>query len=236
MPEKKKKESMVSEELGKELLEAGVHFGHDKSRWHPKMKQYIYGIRKGIYIIDLEETMKKLEEALEFIKKTTKEGGKILFVSTRPQCQNMVKETAERCEMPYIISRWIGGLLTNFKTIRKRVDHLIKLEEQEKSGELRKYTKKEQSKIKKEMEKLRDKFGGIKELKKLPDAIFLLNIMEHEIVIQEAKKKKVPTISLVDVDCDPSLVDYPIPSNDDASSALKLMLEKVEEAIKKNKK
>lgn len=227
----KKPKSMVSEALAKKMLEAGVHFGHKKSRWNPKMRPYIYGVRNNIYIIDLEKTMEELSKALDFIKKTVKDKGKILFIGTRPQTQAMVEESAKNSKMPYIVFRWIGGLLTNFNTIKKRIDHLIDLEKKKSSGDLKKYTKKEQLKIGKEIEKLKNKFEGVKKLEKLPDAVLVLSVKEQMTAIREARRKNIPIIALVDTDSDPTLVDYPIPANDEAVSALKFMLNKIEEVI-----
>jgi small subunit ribosomal protein S2 len=223
--------TIAIEELAKEMFKAGVHWGHKKTNWHPKMEQYIFGIKNNIQIIDLEQTIKGLQAALEFIEDIIKKGGKILFVGIRPQCHLLVKETAEKCNMPYVALRWIGGLLTNFKTIRKRIEHFIDLEKKREAGELKKYTKKEQKHIDKEIEKLKKNFGGIKSLDKLPDAIFVLGVKDHMTAIREAKKKKIPVISLVDTDSNPTLVDYIIPSNDEAVSALQFMLKKIEEVI-----
>lgn len=225
--------SIVSEALAKEMLKAGIHFGHKKSNWNPKMKEYIYGVRNDIYIIDLEKTMEKLGQALDFIKKIIKDNGKILFIGTRPQCQNLVEEMAKNCKMPYVIWRWIGGLLTNFNTIRKRVKHLIDLEKKKSSGELKKYTKRERQKIDEEIEKLKKKFEGIKRLESPPEAILVLSVKQQMTAIREARRKNIPIIALVDTDSDPSLVDYPIPSNDDAISALKFMLGKIAKPILK---
>jgi len=233
MPIKKKIKPKSKESFAKEMFEAGVHFGHKKSNWNPKMKQYIYGLRNNVYILDLEKTVKKLEQALSFIKEIKRKDGKILFVGTRPQCQELVKNAAQAVKMPYIVSRWIGGLLTNFTVIRKRVDYLISLEKKKDSGELKKYTKKEQVDFNKEIEKLKKKFEGIKSLEKLPDVIIILSIKEQATAIREAKRKNIPIVSLVDTNCDPSLVDYPIPSNDDAISALKFMVDQFEKVLKK---
>lgn len=223
--------TIVLEALGKKMLEAGVHFGHKKSNWNPKMKPYIFGIRNNIYIIDLEKTMEELGKALEFIKTIVKNKGKILFIGTRPQDQLLVEEVAKKCEMPYIVSRWIGGLLTNFKNIRKRIEYLIELENGKASGGFKKYTKKEQLNIDKEIEKLKKKFEGVKKLEKLPDAVLVLSVKSQMTAIKEAKREKIPIIALVDTDSNPSLVEYPIPSNDEAVSVLKFMLTKIEETI-----
>lgn len=225
------KKTIISEELVKEMFKAGVHFGHKKSNRHPKMEQYIYGLKNNIQIIDLEKTAQNLEVALEFIKDITKKGGKILFVSIRPQSQSLIEETAGKCKMPYVALRWIGGLLTNFKTIRKRIDHFIDLEKKREEGNLKKYTKKEQKHFDKEIEKLKKNFNGIRDLKELPDAILVLGVKEHMTPIKEAKIKKIPVIALVDTDSNPSLVDYVIPSNDEAISALQFMLNQIEKVI-----
>jgi len=225
------KKTIISEELAKEMFEAGVHFGHKKTNHHPKMEPYICGVKNNIQIIDLEKTMEGLEKALAFIAKTVKEGGKILFVGIRPQSSLIVKETAEKCRMPYVSSRWIGGLLTNFKTIKKRIDYFIDMEKKRDAGELKKYTKKEQKYFEKEIEKLKKNFDGLRDLNKLPEVIFVLGVKEHMTAIREAKRKKIPVISLVDTDSNPSLIDYIIPANDEAVSALKFMLEQVEKTI-----
>lgn len=225
------KKTMVSEELVKEMFKAGVHFGHKKSNRHPKMEQYIYGLKNNIHIIDLEKTIENMEIALEFIEGIIKNGGKILFVGIRPQCQSLIEETAKNCKMPYVSLRWIGGLLTNFKTIRKRIDYFVDLEKKREEGGLKKYTKKEQKHFDKEIEKLKKNFNGIKDLKELPEAIFVLGVKEHITPIREAKIKKIPVIALVDTDSNPSLVDYVIPSNDEAISALQFMLNQIEKVI-----
>lgn len=231
----KDKKSTTSEELAKEMFQAGVHFGHKKSNRHPKMEPYIHGLKNNIHIIDLEKTIKNLNDVLGFIEKIVKEGGKILFVGIRPQCHLLVKEAAEQCKMPYVALRWIGGLLTNFKTIRKRIDYFIDLEKRRDTGELKKYTKKEQKQFDKEVEKLKKNFDGLRDLDKLPEAIFVLGVKEHMTPIREAKRKKIPVIALVDTDSNPSLIDYVIPANDEAVSALKLMLEKFTDKINESK-
>jgi small subunit ribosomal protein S2 len=195
------------------------------------MEPYIHGIKNNIQIINLEETMQGLEKALDFIEEIIKKDGKILFVGIRPQSQIILKETAERCKMPYVSLRWIGGLLTNFRTIRKRIDYFISLEKKREEGELKKYTKKEQKAFDKEIDKLNKNFGGLKSLDKLPDAIFVLGVKDHITAIKEAKIKKIPVISLVDTDSNPMLVDYIIPANDEAVSSLQFMLNQVEKVI-----
>ena len=224
------------ETLIKKMAEAGVHFGHGKSRRNPKMTPYIYTLRNNIHIIDLGATAKKLDEALEFIKEIIKNEGLVLFVGTQPQAKKITKEAAEECGMPYVVERWLGGTLTNFKTIRKRVEHLLDLEKRKKTGELEKYTKKEQLLFNQEIEKLNKNLGGIKGLGKLPNAVFALSIKHDQTAVREAARKKIPIIALVDTDSDPSLADYSIPSNDDAVSTLKFMLEQVKDVIVKSKK
>ncbi|OGZ32826.1 MAG: 30S ribosomal protein S2 [Candidatus Portnoybacteria bacterium RBG_13_40_8] len=227
-----KKKSIVSEELAQKMFEAGIHFGHKKSNWNPKMTPYIFGLKNNIYIIDLEKTMEELEKAINFIKETKENNGKILFVENRTQSQFLVEEIAKKCNMPYVTSRWIGGLMTNFKTIRKRVEHFLDLEKKKAEGELKKYTKKEQQKFDKEIEKLKKRFDGIRNLDKLPNALFITSIKSQMTPVREAKKKNIPVIGLVDTDSDPTIIDYPIPSNDESISALKFMLEQIEEALK----
>lgn len=231
-------ESLSKNEEGliKKMAEAGVHFGHSKSRKNPRMSPYIYTLRNNIHIIDLVSSVRKLEEALEFIKEIVKKGGSILFVGIQPQAKEAVKEVAEECNVPYVIERWLGGILTNFKTIRNRVEYLLDLEKKKKTGELKKYTKREQMLFNEEIEKLNKNLGGIKELNKLPDAVLVLSIKNNLAAVKEARRKKISVIGLVDTDSDPMLADYPIPSNDDAVSALKFMLEQIKKIIIKSKK
>lgn len=224
----KKEETLI-----KKMAEAGVHFGHSRSRKNPRMGPYIHTLRNNVHIIDLVSTAKRLDEALKFVKETAKKGGHILFVGIQPQAKDMVKEAAEECNMPYVVERWLGGTLTNFKTIHKRVEYLLDLEKKKKSKELEKYTKKEQMLFDEEIKKLNRNLGGIKKLNQLPDAILTLGIKHNLTAVKEAQRKKIPIISLVDTDSNPALADYPIPSNDDAVSALKFMLEQFKKVIKK---
>lgn len=217
--------------LMEEMIKAGVHFGHSKSRKNPKMNPYIYAIRNDVCIIDVGLTLEKLKEAIEFIKETAKKGEIILFVGVQPQEKKVIKETAEECKMPYVVERWLGGILTNFKAIRKRVEYLLDLERKKKAGELEKYTKKEQMLFDEEIEKMNRNFGGIKTLEKLPDAILILNLKKNSTPVREARRKKIPIIGLADTDTDPTLADYPIPSNDETVSVLRFMLEQIKEAI-----
>lgn len=223
------------QDLIKEMIKSGVHFGHSKSRKDPRMDSFIEGLRNNVSIIDLKKTVDKLEKALEFVKQIVKQKGAVLFVGIQPQAKEITKKTAEKCNMPYMVERWLGGTLTNFKTIRKRIDHLISLEKKKKSGELEKYTKKEQMLFNEEIDKLNQDLGGIKGLEKLPDAIFVLSVRHNLGAVKEARRKNIPIVGLVDTDSNPALADYPIPSNDDALSALKFMLNQIEEAILKQK-
>lgn len=220
-----------------EMTKAGVHLGHRSSKCHPKMKPYIVGVKGSdhIHIINLEITAQKLKEALDFIQKLVKEGKIILFVGTRPGISLLVKETAQASQYPYVANRWLGGTLTNFQTIKKRIDHLKELERQKEGGELEKYTKKERLKIEKEIKDLEEKFEGIKDLEKLPDAIFVVGADKEQTAIKEAKKKNIPLIGIVDTNIDPTLFEWPIPASDNSISSVKYILDKVKEAILKAK-
>jgi small subunit ribosomal protein S2 len=213
------------------MLKAGVHFGHQKSRKNPKMREYIFGTKNGINIINLEKSVEKLKEAGEFIEKTITEGGEILFVGTKKQAKKLVESAAKRCGMPYVIERWLGGIFTNYRNISGRTKYLRDGQEKMKKGEYSKYTKFEQMKISEELEKLELKMGGIKNMTKLPAAIFSTSVMEDGLAIREACKKNIPVIALVDTNVDPSSIDYPIPANEDAVSSLRLMLAYVCQAV-----
>jgi small subunit ribosomal protein S2 len=215
----------------KQLLEAGVHFGHQTRRWNPKMKEYIFTERNGIYIIDLQKTAKKIDEAYEVIRKVGEEGGKVLFVGTKKQAQESVKSEAERSGMYYINQRWLGGMLTNFSTIKSRVARLKQLEEMQEDGTFAVLPKKEVIELKKEMEKLEKNLGGIKEMKDLPDLMFVVDPRKERIAIQEAHILGIPVVAIVDTNCDPEEVDYVIPGNDDAIRAVKLIVGKMADAI-----
>ncbi|MBU1118462.1 30S ribosomal protein S2 [Patescibacteria group bacterium] len=217
-----------------DLLKAGVHFGHQSSKWDPRMEPYIYAKREGIHIIDLQKTLDKLNEALEYAKKTVKDGGIILFVGTKKQAKDITKKQAEECGMPYIDERWLGGTFTNFSEVKKQIDKLNKLSEQEEKGELKKYTKKEQLQIHKNIERLEKKVGGLKKLKTIPEALLVVDTMGEKIAVEEAVKKHVPIIALMDTNANPDLVTYPVPANDDAIKAIELMLGTFSEAIKEN--
>ena len=215
----------------KQLLEAGVHFGHQTKRWDPKMAEYIYQARNGIHIIDLQKTSKKIDEAYAFMKEVAEEGKDILFVGTKKQAQECVKEAAEKSGMFYVDQRWLGGMLTNFKTIRKRIARLNKLEEMEQDGTFDVLPKKEVAALKNEMEKLEKNLGGIKNMTRMPGAMFVVDPKNERIAILEARKLNIPIIGLVDTNCNPEDVDYPIPGNDDAIRAVKLITDVMANAI-----
>lgn len=215
----------------KQLLEAGVHFGHQTRRWNPKMKPYIFTERNGIYIIDLQKTVKKVEEAYEFVKRVAQEGGTILFVGTKKQAHNTIKEEAERCGMFYVNERWLGGMLTNFRTIRKRIERLKALERMEQDGSFGVLPKKEVLQLLKEKERLERFLGGIREMASLPDAVFVVDPRKERIAVQEARKLGIPIVGVVDTNCDPDEVDYVIPGNDDAIRAVKLLCGKMADAV-----
>ena len=215
----------------KQLLEAGVHFGHQTKRWDPKMAEYIYQARNGIHIIDLQKTSKKIDEAYKFMKDVAEEGKTILFVGTKKQAQECVKDAAIKSNMFYVDQRWLGGMLTNFKTIRKRVERLNKLEEMENDGTFEVLPKKEVAALRNEMEKLEKNLGGIREMKEMPGAMFVVDPKNERIAVLEAKKLNIPIIGLVDTNCNPEDVDYPIPGNDDAIRAVKLITDVMANAI-----
>lgn len=236
------KGSEVTKELMKqeisliELLKSGVHFGHQQSRWHPKMKQFIFTERSGVHIIDLEKTRTKLNEALAYAQDLSSRGGIIVFIGTKKQAQSIVKRHAEACGSPYVINRWIGGLLTNFSIIKKMIDRLLDLTKKQASGDLDKYTKKEQSEFKKEIIRLQTLVGGISELRKIPDAIFVVDLKIEKTAIREAQRKGIPIIALADTNTDPSKVTYPIPANDDATKSIDLITGLLTQSILAGKK
>lgn len=215
----------------KELLEAGMHFGHQTKRWNPRMKEYIFGARNGIHIIDLQKTLRKLEEAYKFVKGVAKEGGSFLFVGTKRQAKDAVLTQTKRCGMYYVTERWLGGTLTNFQTIKKNIEYLKRLETQEKEGGFSSLTKKETLKKLREKEKLEHALGGIKEMDDLPSALILIDVYKENIALREANKLKIPVVALVDTNCDPTGVDYIIPGNDDAIRAITLACTKMADAI-----
>lgn len=215
----------------KQLLEAGVHFGHQTRRWNPKMEKYIFTERNGIYIIDLQKTVKKVEEAYNFVKSIAEQGGTILFVGTKKQAQDSVAEEAQRCGQFYINQRWLGGTLTNFETIKKRINRLKELEQMEQDGTFEVLPKKEVILLKKEKDRLEKFLGGIKEMKGMPDAVFIIDPRKERIAVAEARKLGIPIIAIVDTNCDPDEIDYVIPGNDDAIRAVKLLTSKMADAV-----
>ncbi len=215
----------------KQLLEAGVHFGHQTRRWNPKMAQYIFTERNGIYIIDLQKTVKKVDEAYAFLRDVAAEGKSVLFVGTKKQAQEAIKEEALRANMFYVNERWLGGMMTNFQTIQKRVSRLKELEAMEADGTFEVLTKKEVQGLRHEMEKLEKYLGGIKEMNKLPGALFVVDPRKERIAVAEARKLNIPIVAIVDTNCDPDEVDYVIPGNDDAIRAVKLMTGRMADAI-----
>jgi len=220
----------------KELLEAGVHFGHQTRRWNPKMKEYIFGQRNGIYIIDLQKTIKNFKEALQFIRTVAESGKEVLFVGTKKQAQDIIRDYATKSESSYVNQRWLGGLLTNFKVVRTSVEKLIELEEMREDGRWELLSKKEQSKKEKIYRKLQKNLGGLKKLTELPGTVFIIDSSKEEIAIAEAQKTRIPIVAVVDTNGDPEEVDYPIPGNDDAVRAIELFAAKVAEAIIEGKK
>ncbi|WP_099362991.1 30S ribosomal protein S2 [Fredinandcohnia onubensis] len=215
----------------KQLLEAGVHFGHQTRRWNPKMKRYIFTERNGIYIIDLQKTVKKVEEAYNFVKELAGNGGTMLFVGTKKQAQDSVKEEAERSGMYFVNQRWLGGTLTNFETIQKRIKRLKDIERMQEDGTFDVLPKKEVVGLKKELERLEKFLGGIKDMKRLPDALFIIDPRKERIAVAEAHKLNIPIVGIVDTNCDPDEIDYVIPANDDAIRAVKLLTGKMADAI-----
>jgi small subunit ribosomal protein S2 len=215
----------------KELLEAGVHFGHQTKRWNPKMQKYIFGERNGIYIIDLQKTLKKFREAYGFVRDLAAGGGTLLFIGTKKQAQETVFEEAGRCQMFYVNQRWLGGTLTNFATIRKSIGRLKKLEEMKETGEFDRVSKKEALQLDREREKLEKALIGIKAMESLPSAVFIIDPRKEDIAVAEARRLGIPIVAIVDTNCDPSGIDYPIPGNDDAIRAVRLITARVADAI-----
>ena len=215
----------------KQLLEAGVHFGHQTRRWNPKMAKYIFTERNGIYIIDLQKTVKKVDEAYNFLRSVAEEGKSVLFVGTKKQAQEAVKEEALKADMFYVNERWLGGMMTNFQTIQKRINRLKELETMEEDGTFEVLTKKEVLQLRHEMEKLEKFLGGIKDMKKLPGALFIVDPRKERIAVAEARKLNIPIVAIVDTNCDPDEIDYVIPGNDDAIRAVKLLTGRMADAV-----
>lgn len=214
-----------------EMAQAGVHFGHKASKVHPKIKPYLFGARNAVHVFDLEKTAEKLKEALVFIQQLIAEEKTLLLVGTKVQIRELVKEFAKECSLPFVSERWLGGTFTNFETIKKRIDYFKDLEVKKTSGELEKYTKKERAMMDRELHNLEIKVGGIKELTKIPDAVFVLDMQKDCLAVKEAARKGVKVIAITDTNCDPTLADYSIPANDDAISSVKYILDKAKKAI-----
>lgn len=218
-----------------EMLKAGVHFGHKVSRWNPRMKPYVFGSKNGIHIINLEKTLPLILKALEHIQTAVSNGGKIIFVGTKPQARQLIEQAARETEMPHVSNRWLGGTFTNFNEIKKRVRYLNSQEERLARGELEKYTKYEQGKMKKEIEKMNEKMGGIKKMDGLPQVMFAIDLKEDGLAVKEARQMKIPIVALVDTNNDPAMADFPIPANDDAVSSLKYILGLIVKKVKESK-
>ena len=215
----------------KQLLEAGVHFGHRSRRWNPKMRSFIFTERNGIHIIDLQQTISRLDVAYNFVRDLVAQGGVILFVGTKKQAQDNVREQAMRCRMPYVVNRWLGGTLTNFRTIQQRIEHMLSLEDQFRRGEFNRLTKKEGLVRERELAKLQHRFGGVSDMKSLPEAVFITDIHRETNAVKEASRLGTPIVAIVDTNCDPDPIDYIIPANDDAIRAIKLMATKIADAV-----
>jgi small subunit ribosomal protein S2 len=215
----------------KQLLEAGAHFGHQTSRWHPRMKSYIFTKRNGIHIIDLEQTASMLDKACDFIRQVVADGGSILFVGTKKQAQQAIEEEAQRCGMFYVNQRWLGGVLTNFATIQSRIDYLVRLEDQRTRGEFKRLPKKEAFKLEEEISRLNRQVGGFKEMTSLPGALFIVDPTKERIALAEAKRVGTPVVAIVDTNCNPDDIDYPIPANDDAIRAIRLVCSKIADVV-----
>lgn len=226
---------MTTKQDLKEMFDAGVHVGHRTRKWNPKMKKFIHGERGGVHIINLEHTVDLLDEALVFMKNLKAEGKVILFVSTKPQSVDLVKDLANATGMPFVVSKWIPGLLTNFKTVKTRIRHMVDLREEKATGEFDKYTKKEASKLEKTIVKLTIALGGVEHLKGKPDAVFVLDTVRDAIVVKEARKLGVPVVGVVDTNADPSVIDYPIPANDDAMKSLVYLLDRIKVSVSSSK-
>ncbi|MFC2062480.1 30S ribosomal protein S2 [Chloroflexota bacterium] len=222
---------MVDTATIKQLLEAGAHFGHQTGRWHPRMKSYIFTKRNGIHIIDLEQTTAMLDKACKYIQDVAARGGTVLFVGTKKQAQEAIGEEAQRCGMYYVNQRWLGGMLTNFKTIQSRIDHLVLLEDQKARGEYNHLPKKEALKLDEEISRLNQQMGGFKEMTSLPDAVFIIDPPKEQIALAETRRMGIPIVAVVDTNCNPEDIDYPIPANDDAIRAIKLICSKIADSV-----
>ena len=226
----------MAEELLKQLLEAGTHFGHQTKRWNPKMAPYIFGERNAIYIIDLEKTVECLHRAQDFLRELARKGEIVLFAGTKRQAQDIVREQAQACRMYWVCHRWLGGLLTNFSTIKKSIARLKEIEKMEKDGLFKSFTKKEVSLLLKEREKLERNLGGIKDMERLPSALYVVDSKKEELAVKEAKKMGIPVVALIDTNCNPEVIDYPIPGNDDALKSIRLITTLIAEAVASGRK
>lgn len=226
---------MTKQELQK-MFDCAVHIGHRTHKWDPRMKKFIHGEQNGVHIINLEKTADYLAKALNFLAKISSEGKTVLLVSTKPQSVRVLEAAAKECGMPYVVTKWIPGLLTNFGTIKTRIKYLADLKEEDAVGEFSKYTKKEASKFKKEIDKLQISLGGVQNMKSLPDVVFVVDVVRDEIVVKEAKKLNIPVVGIVDTNADPSTVDYPIPGNDDALKSLEYFIGEIVQTLKKPSK
>lgn len=221
----------MTTELIRQLLEAGVHFGHKTSNWNPRMAKFIFGERANIHVIDLEKTAECLNKAIDFLKNISSQGEVVLFVGTKKQAQEIIKSEAERCSSPYVNSRWIGGLLTNFSCIKRSIDKLKELEEMREKGVFGNLSKKESSRLNRELERLLKNFSGVKEMQQLPKALFIIDPKKERTVICEAKRLSIPIVSLIDTNCDPDAIDFPIPGNDDAIKSIKIIAKIIADSI-----
>lgn len=212
------------------LLEAGVHFGHQKGRWNPKMAPYIYGARNGVHILDLAQTRDRLQEAIDFVRDLTGRGDSLLFVGTKRQAQDVIRNEAQRAGMPYVVTRWLGGSLTNFQTIRARVDYMLELERRDESGHFDLLPKKEALKLGKELSRLHRYLHGLRDMERLPGALFIVDVPREHIAVEEARRLHIPIVAVCDTNCDPTLIDFPIPSNDDAIRAVRLLTAAIADA------
>jgi len=226
----------LAEELLKQLLEAGTHFGHQTKRWNPKMAPYIFGERNAIYIIDLEKTVELLRRAQDFLRELARKGDIVLFAGTKRQAQDIIKEQAQACGMYWVSHRWLGGLLTNFSTIKKSIARLKEIEKMEKDGLFKSFTKKEVSLLLKEREKLEKNLGGIKDMERLPSALYVVDSKKEELAVKEAKKMGIPVVALIDTNCNPEIIDYPIPGNDDALKSIRLITTLIADAVASGRK
>lgn len=219
-----------------EMLDCAVHFGHKTTKWNPKMKKFIFGVKNGVHIIDLQKTADCIEKASEYLKRETQAGKKVLFVCTKPQAADLIMKTAKETGMPYVVHKWMGGLLTNYSTIKRRIKYYKKLRDEEKSGDFNKYTKREASELRKVMAKLQSAIGGVIDMEKLPSIVFIADPVRDQIAVKEANKLNIPVVGIVDTNADPDQIKYPIPGNDDAIKSLTYLINAVKDAIVTKKK